>query len=358
MVQSNRKKLKIAQLCTLWEQVPPKGYGGIELVASFLTEELVKRGHDVTLFASGDSNTTAKLKAPCDHALRHAPSTKTDNLWRLNRKHSALGLLQLKWLYEHAQEFDIIHSHLELSTFAYAAHSSTPTIHTMHMDLIPETIELMSAYGDQNFVSISDSQREPCPTLNYVGTVYNAIDLNTLKFYPKAETPEYFAFLGRLSPEKGIQNAIHISKTTGIPLKIAGKFGQEDTAFYESEVKPYVDGNHIQIVGELTHEGKNELLGNAIATLFPITWREPFGLVMVESMACGTPVLGMNLGAVPEVIESGKTGFVCKTVDEMLSYVPNISKISRQACRDYVERQFSVKNMVDGYETCYYNCLG
>lgn len=356
MVQSDRK-LKIAQLCTLWEQVPPKGYGGIELVASVLTEELVKRGHEVTLFASGDSNTGAKLHAPCDYALRHDPTAASDNLWRLNRKNSALEQLQLKWLYEHADEFDVIHSHLELSAFAYAARSQTPTIHTMHMDLIPETIRVMSAYADQNFVSISDAQREPCPLLNYVGTVYNAIDLDSLQFFPQAETPEYLAFLGRLSPEKGIHHAIEISKKTGIPLKVAGKFGQEDAAFYESEIKPHLDGNHIQILGELTHEGKNELLGNAIATLFPITWREPFGLVMVESMACGTPVLGMNMGSVPEVIDSGQTGFICDTVDEMVACIPKIKQINRQACRDYVERRFSIQNMVDGYEAVYHKCL-
>lgn len=351
------QKLKIAQVCPLWEQVPPKGYGGIEQVVSWLTEELVQRGHEVTLLASGDSQTAATLKKPCQYALRHDSKTQGDSWWDLNRKHTALEQLQLKWLYSHAETFDIIHSHLEMNALSFAALSATPTVHTMHMEIIPEAGQLFSQYADQNFISISNAQREPCPTLNYLSTVYNAIDLNDLKFYPKSQAPDYLAFVGRLSPDKGVHLAIEISQRTGIPLKIAGKCNLEVAKFYEEEVKPKIDGQHIQYLGEVSQQAKNELLGNAMATLFPITWREPFGLVMIESIACGTPVLGMSCGSVPEVIISGKTGYICDSIEEMIHCLPKVKQLSRSACRADAEARFSVRRMVDDYEACYHKIL-
>ena len=352
-MSSASKRLKIAQICPLWEQVPPKGYGGIEMIVSLLTENLVRRGHDVTLFASGDSQTSGKLVSPCPYAIRHDPDNQSDNMWRLNRKNMALEQLQLKRLYQGPNAFDIVHSHLELTALPFAASSPMPTVHTMHMDLVSETQQLLLEYWDQYFVSISDAQREPCPSLNYVRTIYNAIDMRGFKFYPEAQEPKYMAFLGRLSPEKGVHHAIELSKKTGIPLKFAGKHGQEDTDYYEGVVQPQIDGKQIQYLGEIDDQGKIELLGNAFVTVFPITWREPFGLVMVESMACGTPVLGMNLGAVPEVIAQGKSGFVCDTVVEMLEKMSKIESLNRHDCRQYVEERFGVKRMLDDYEACY-----
>ena len=351
------RKLKIAQVCPLWEQVPPKGYGGIELIASWLTEELVQRGHEVTLLASGDSKTTATLRSPCDYALRHEPGADPNDFWTLARKHMALVQSQLQGLYEQADDFDIIHSHLELDTLPFAASASIPTMHTMHMNLIPEVGDVYARYPNQHFISISDAQRTPYPSLNYLATVYNAIDFADLTYQAHPQQPEYLAFLGRLSPDKGIHLAIEISKKTGIPLKVAGKCTLEVSDFYETVVKPEIDGRHIEYLGEISQTEKSDLLGNAIATLFPITWREPFGLVMIESMACGTPVLGTNMGAVPEVIANGKTGFVCETVEEMVACIDKVKTLDRQACRTYVETQFSIQRMVDDYEDCYYKLL-
>ncbi|MCM1982581.1 glycosyltransferase family 4 protein [Lyngbya confervoides BDU141951] len=328
------------------------------MIVHLLTEALIHRGHRVTLFASGDSHTHGNLVAPCDYALRHDPQARGDNLWRLNRKHVALEQIQLKRLYEQAGEFDVIHSHLEMSALPFAARSTTPTLHTLHMDLIPETCQILSQYGQQAFVSVSDAQRKPCPTLNYVGTVHNAIDLEALPFFAKPQSPEYLAFLGRISPEKGIHHAIAIAQQIQIPLRIAGKFGQEDADFFESVIKPEIDGQHIQYLGEITQAEKIALLGQASVTLFPITWNEPFGIVMIESMACGTPVLGMRMGAVPEVIQPGVSGLICDSVEEMARQVEIVRQFDRWRCREAVKARFSVERMVDAYEACYARVLG
>lgn len=339
--------MRIAQIAPLWERVPPPAYGGIELVVSRLTDELVRRGHEVTLFASGDSQTLARLQSVYPHAFRLNPASNTD--------YYTYELLQLSQVYEQAAEFDIIHSHVGYTALPFAKSVKTPTLHTLHGALTPDSLKLFSHYAQQAYISISDAQRQP--GLNYLSTVYNGIDIQDYPFWARPQDPPYLAFLGRLSPEKGPHHAIAIAQETGWPLKMAGKVDKVDRTFFEQEIAPHIDGKQIQYLGEATHAQKVELLGNAAATLFPITWQEPFGLVMIESMATGTPVLGMALGSVPEVIVHGKTGFVCQSVAEMVSYLPQALDLDRQACRDRVASSFSIARMVDGYEAAYRQLL-
>ncbi|MGD1871864.1 MAG: glycosyltransferase family 4 protein [Mastigocoleus sp.] len=338
--------MKIAQVAPLREKVPPPTYGGIELVVSRLTDELVRRGHEVTLFASGDSETLAKLEAIYPRALRLDPDIKDYDLYEM---------LELSQVCQRADEFDVIHSHIGVMALTMTGLISTPTVHTLHGSFTPDTSTACSYHKQQPFVSISDAQRTV--DLNYAATVYNGIDIGDYQFYEKVSDQPYLAFLGRFSPEKGPHHAIAIAKKTGWKLKMAGKVDEVDREFFESEVAPHIDGENIEFLGEVSNAQKAELIGKASATLFPITWREPFGLVMVESMAAGTPVIAMNLGSVPEVIEHGLTGFVCHSYEEMAQMIPKALELSRQKCRKYVEDTFSVSRMVDGYEAVYRNLI-
>lgn len=334
--------MKIAQVAPLWERVPPPAYGGIELVVSHLTDELVRRGHDVTLFATGDSQTLARLEAVYPRAIRLEPHVKD---------YATYEMLELSQVYEQAAEFDIIHSHVGIAALAIAALVKTPTVHTLHGSFMPDNRKLYNLHRQQPYVSISDAQREL--GLNYLRTVYNGINPTDYPFKAEPQDTPYLAFLGRLSPEKGPQQAIAIAKQTGWRLKMAGKIDMFNRQFFEQEIAPQIDGKQIEFLGEANHAQKAELLGNAAVTLFPISWREPFGLVMTESMATGTPVIGINLGSVPEVISHGKTGFVCQSYEEMAAMIPSALELDRQTCRDYVEKKFSVTQMVDGYEAVY-----
>ncbi len=336
--------MRIAQIAPLWERVPPPTYGGTELVVSLLTEELVRRGHEVTLFASGDSITSATLESVHSQALRLDPNVREAPIYEM---------LQLSQVYERAKDFDIIHSHMGCAALPYCSLVKTPTIHTMHGIFTPDNEKMFRHARRQPFVSISNSQREPRLGLNCIATVYNGIATSTYDFYPKPSDPPYLAFLGRLSPEKGTHLAVEIAKRTGWTLKLAGKIDAVDVEYYETEIKPHIDGEQIQYLGEANHVQKNVLLGNAVATLFPITWREPFGLVMVESMAAGTPVIAMELGSTAEVIEHGKVGFLCHSLEECIEALANIDSIDRRACRSHVESKFSVRQMTDGYEAAY-----
>lgn len=336
--------MKIAQIAPLWERVPPFRYGGIELVVSLLSDELVRRGHQVTLFASGDSITTANLRSVHNQALRLDPTIKEPGLYEL---------MMLSQVYKQAHHFDIIHSHIGCAALPYTAFVKTPTVHTMHGIFTPDNEKMFRQFAWEQYISISESQREPRLGLNYIHTVYNGIDPQAYPFHEKPTQPAYLAFVGRLSPEKGPEGAIKIARAVGLPLKMAGKIDVVDKAYYKEQLEPLIDGEQIQYLGEVSHEEKAQLLGGATVTLFPITWREPFGLVMIESMATGTPVIGMAMGSVPEVIAHRQTGYVCYSLEEMIAAVPNAMKLDRQTCRNYVLNRFSVKTMVDEYEQAY-----
>lgn len=340
--------MKIAQIAPLWERVPPPAYGGAELVVGLLTEELVSRGHDVTLFASGDSITSAKLESVHPQALRLDPTIKECGIYEM---------LQMAQVYERAGEFDLIHSHMGCVALPYSKLTQTPTVHTLHGIFTPDNEKMFSHAKTQPYVSISNAQRNDKLGLNHIATVYNSIDVSMHHFFPVADEPAYLAFLGRISIEKGPHHAIEIAKATGIPLKMAGKVDPVDVEYFEEHIKPHVDGVHIQFLGEADHFMKNDLMGRAIATLFPITWREPFGLVMIESMAAGTPVIAMNLGSVPEVVADGVSGYICNTVDECIAAVSKVPSLSRSACREYVAHRFGVEQMVSGYEAVYQQIL-
>jgi glycosyltransferase involved in cell wall biosynthesis len=345
-ILSAQPTMKIAQVAPLWERVPPPTYGGIELVVSQLTDELVRRGHDVTLFASGDSQTLAQLKAVYPCAIRLDPNVK---------EYSVYEMLELSQVYAQAAQFDIIHSHIGITALMLAPLVKTPTVHTLHGGFTPDNRKLFKLHSKQPYISISNAQREL--ELNYLSTVYNGINPQAYPFKAQPADPPYLAFLGRMSPEKGPQYAIAIAKQTGWQLKMAGKVDVPDSLFFEREIAPQIDGKQIEFLGEVNHGQKVELLGNAAVTLFPIAWREPFGLVMTESMATGTPVIGMSLGSVPEVIAHDKTGFVCKSYAEMAAMIPLALELDRRNCRDYVENNFSVTQMVDGYEAAYRQLL-
>lgn len=336
--------MRIAQVAPLWERVPPPGYGGIELVVGHLTDELVRRGHDVTLFASGDSQTLAKLQSVVPQALRLDPNVKEPGVYEL---------LQLNRVLQQAKEFDLIHFHTGFPVLPYVELLKIPAVHTLHGIFTPDNRKIFTQFRSQAFISISNAQRESEPSLNYISTVYNGIDPEQYPFHPQPSDSPYLAFLGRMSPEKGPHHAIEIAKRTGWKLKMAGKIDVVDKKFFEAELAPQIDGQQIEYLGELTHAEKVDLLGNAAIALFPITWPEPFGLVMIEAMCTGTPVMGMSMGSVPEVIAHGKSGFVCNNIDEIIAAIPAALELNRQTCRDHVLSHFSYSAMVDGYEAAY-----
>lgn len=337
--------MRIAQISPLWERVPPFRYGGIELVVKLLTDELVRRGHEVTLFASGDSITKAKLYSVHDRALRLDSSIDEPDIYH--------QMILADVYQDRYANFDIIHSHIGYAALPYSSLIKTPTVHTLHGAFSSDTSKIFRRFSEQRLISISQAQREPCPELNYVHTVYNGIDTAVYRFFCQPVQPAYLAFVGRISPQKGAVEAIKIALATGLPLKMAGKIDVVDADYYQEQVEPLIDGEQIQYLGEISHEDKVKLLGEATVTLFPITWREPFGLVMIESMATGTPVIAMNLGSVPEVIADGKTGFICDSADKMIEMVPQATKLDRQTCREYVVSRFSVESMTDEYERAY-----
>ena len=336
--------MRIAQISPLWERVPPFRYGGTELIVKLVTDELVRRGHEVTLFASGDSITTANLRSVHPQALRLDGKIKEPSIYEQ---------MMLAEVYQQADHFDIIHSHVGYHALSYCSFVKTPTVHTMHGIFTPDNEKIFQKFSCQPLISISEAQREPRLGLNYIHTVYNGIDTAVNPFYPEPTQPAYLAFVGRISPEKGPVQAIKVARAVGLPLKMAGKIDVVDKDFYTEQVEPLIDGEQIQYLGEISHEDKVQLLGGATITLFPINWREPFGLVMIESMATGTPVIGIGLGSVPEVIAHGKTGFVCNSVEKMIEVLPDAMKIDRHTCREYVVSRFSVESMTDEYEKAY-----
>ena len=334
--------MKIAQLAPLYESVPPKLYGGTERVVATVTETLIQNGHEVTLFASGDSKTRANLVPVCPEALR---------LSKIKDPY-ADHMLQLAMAYDRAAEFDIIHSHIDYFTFPFAARSPTPTVTTLHGRLdMPELQGIHRYFREHPLVSISDSQRTPIPFANFVGTVYHGLPLEQFRFY--SQPGKYLAFLGRISPEKRPDMAIAIAQKAGIPLKIAAKVSDTDRSYFETVVKPLLDPPFIEFIGEINDKERNIFLGESLALLFPIDWPEPFGLAMIESLACGAPVVARPCGSVPEILVQGKTGYIYSQMDQLVRAVQNISQISRGDCRKHIEDHFSAETMTNGYEQIY-----
>ena len=334
--------MRIAQVAPLFIPVPPPEYGGTERVISALTEQLVKDGHEVTLFASGDSQTSGQLVSITPHALYFG------NAVNVNAYHVAL----LTEVYRRAAAFDIIHSHLDYLTLPFAATSLTPSVMTLHGYLDPpEQRYVMQEYPNANYVSISDNQREPLPDVNWVATVYHGVDVQSFPFYP--DPGSYLAFIGRISPEKRPDRAIKIAKHLNIPLKIVAKVDPGDRAYFEKEIEPELGNPLISYVSSVSEEEKRAILGKAMALLLPITWREPFGMIYIEALACGTPVLTCPYGSVPELLEEGVTGFVRMTDDELIAAVQRLPEISRAGCRAYAERRFDQQRMARDYIDVY-----
>lgn len=339
------RTLKIAMVAPLIEPVPPPLYGGTERVVSVLTEELVRRGHDVTLFASGDSKTSATLIPCCEQGLRLDPTAK-DLV--------AYTLFGCGEAYVRAHDFDVIHNHNDYIAFPFARMSVTPTVTTVHGRLdLPEVQRIYEMFPEQRLVSISTDQQSWLPNSRWVGTVYNGIDIDNYHF--TAQGGDYLVFLGRIAPEKRVDRAIEIARDVGMRLIIAAKVDKVDRDYYENAIKPLIERNQslVEFIGEVNEQEKDQLLGGSYAYLFPVDWPEPFGLTMAEAMATGTPVIATNSGSVPEVLVDGVTGFVCRSFSAMVSAVSRIGEIDRRACRAHVERRFSPTSMADGYEAIY-----
>lgn len=347
--------MKIALLAPPYLSVPPKKYGGTEKIVSLLADGLVDRGHDVTLFASGDSQTRAKLISIFPEELGNSGLKKDDGL---------MPLIHYTECLRRQKEFDIIHNHAQYLAMFLCEFSQTPVVHTMHGSFYPteapeEKRKVLAVFSNHRFVSISNNQRGGMPDLNFVATVYNGID--TAQFnYTEKPRGDYLLWVGRIVAKKGPLPAIETAKKTNTPLVIAAAIDPADRTYFESEIKPHIDGKFISYIGEISHNTSESLYGNAICTLFPITWHEPFGLVMVESMACGTPVVAYNIGSVPEIVVHGKTGFIVEIesgVEGMAHAVREMGTIKRGDCRSHVIEHFTKEKMVEGYIDVYQRIL-
>ena len=334
--------MKIAQVAPLYEAVPPALYGGTERIVSYLIEALVKHGHEVTLFASGDSNTTAELVPIVDKALRLNLSC-VDPL--------APHIVQIQEVLERSREFDVIHFHTDYLHFPFSQNLRTPHLTTLHGRLdIPE-LQLVYDKFNQPVISISNNQREPLPQANFIGTVYHGLPAD---LYTRGSgNGGYLAFLGRISPEKGLDTAIEWAKAANINLKIAAKVDKADEHYFNKEIKHLLDDPLIEYIGEIDEHQKNAFLGNAAALLFPINWSEPFGMVMIEAMACGTPVIAHRRGSVPEVIDEGASGFIVSSTSEAVNIISQLKNINRQLIRKTFEKRFTSDRMCADYVNIY-----
>jgi glycosyltransferase involved in cell wall biosynthesis len=337
------KAMKIAQVAPLYESVPPKYYGGTERVISYLTEELVRMGHEVTLYASGDSLTRARLRPVTHRALRldkHSIDPVADHVLMAER------------VFQDACQFDIVHSHIDYTPYPLYRRMQTPHVTTLHGRLdIPNLYNLYREFDDIPLVSISNYQRMPLSWANWVGTVYHGLPGDLYEY--KEKEGDYLAFIGRISPEKRVDFAIEIAKKAGIPLKIAAKVDKMDKDYFNSLIAPLLNHSFVEYIGEIGDAEKNEFFGNAYALLFPIDWPEPFGLVMIEAMACGTPVIARLHGAVPEVMEHGVTGYVVKEIGGAVQAVKDVPKLSRKRCREVFEEKFLARRMAENYLEVY-----
>jgi glycosyltransferase involved in cell wall biosynthesis len=335
--------MHIAQIAPLTEAIPPKLYGGTERVVSWLTEELIALGHDVTLFASGDSVTSAKLEAMWPRALRLDGSVRDPN---------ALHMMMLERVYQRAGDFDFLHCHIDYYPFSLFSRQATPFVTTLHGRLdLPEHQPVFDTFSSVPVISISNAQRRPLPQANWVRTVPHGLPEKLL--VPKSVTPDYFAFLGRIAPEKSVDTAIRIAEHCGIKLKIAAKVDRADEDYYNEKIKPLMSSPYVEYVGEIGDHEKSEFLSGAVALLFPINWPEPFGLVMIEAMACGAPVIAFNRGSVPEIIEDGLTGFVVEDMNGAIGAVDRLSHLSRVGIRKRFEERFTARRMAQDYLSVY-----
>ena len=336
--------MKIAQIAPLAESVPPKLYGGTERVVSYLTEELVRLGHDVTLFASGDSETSARLIACAPRALRLDPAVK-DPLVHLT--------LMLEQVRQHAHEFDILHFHVENVHLPLFRPMARKTVTTMHGRLdLADLVPLYREFSDMPLVSISKSQRQPLAFANWVGTVHHGLAREVCPFNP-APRGGYFAFLGRVSPEKGLERAIEIARRAKARLRIAAKIDRADQDYFNQRIVPLLSAPGIEFAGEMNEAQKPAFLGNATALLFPIDWPEPFGLAMLEAMSCGTPVIAWRNGSVPEVVDDGRTGLIVESIDEAVAALDRVTGLERLAVRERFEERFSAARMAQDYLSVY-----
>ena len=331
--------MRIAQVAPLYESVPPKYYWGTERVVSYLTEELVRQGHEVTLFASGDSETKAGLVAACPRSLR---------LDKHCQNQMAHHFVMLERVFRRADEFDIVHFHLDYLHYPLSRRESITHVTTLHGRLdIPDLVPLYEEFRDMPVISISNGQRKPLPWANWQATVYHGLPVEMYRF--RGEPGSYLAFLGRVSPEKRVDRAIEIARQVGMPLKIAAKVDRVDKDYFDSIIAPLLRNSLAEFVGEIGEGEKDEFLGNAYALLFPIDWPEPFGLVMIEAMACGTPIIAHRGGAVPEVMEQGHTGFVVEGLDDAIEAVRRVPELSRKRCREVFEQRFTATRMAYDY---------
>lgn len=338
-----KENMRIAQVAPLFEAVPPQLYGGTERVVHYLTEELVEMGHDVTLFASGDSVTKAELIAIVPESLRMDPDC-IDPL--------AHHIIQLEKVLTLHNCFDIIHFHTDFFHFPLTSRIQTPVVTTIHGRVdIPDLQPLFNLFNSEPVISISLSQRAPLPQANWIGNVYHGLPENLHKM--GSGEGNYLAFMGRISPEKGVDKAIEIAVQSGIPLKIAAKVDKADKEYFELEIKQLLDNPLVEFVGEINEREKSAFLGKAKALIFPINWSEPFGMVMVEAMSCGTPVIAFNRGSVPEVVDDGVSGVIVTNVEEAVSAIEKINTISRTGVRKVFEEKYTASRMAKDYLKIY-----
>ena len=335
--------MRIAQVSPLYESVPPQLYGGTERIVSYLTEELVKQGHDVTLFASADSVTKAKLITPGCNSLR----LQKDCIDPMPHHYVMMEMLN-----KNIENFDIVHYHIDYIHFPLTRRSRVAHVTTLHGRLdIPDLQPLYREYADIPLVSISNNQRLPLPDANWKDTVYHGLPKDLYNY--KEGDGKYFAFIGRFSPEKRADRAIEIAKAVGVPIKLAAKVADADRKYFEREIKPLLDHPLVEYIGEIGEKDKNEFLGNALALLFPIDWPEPFGLVMIESMACGTPVLAWKKGSVPEVLEDGVSGILVESMEEAIEGAKQIVNLDRKKVRAAFDNRFTAEVMANNYLELY-----
>ena len=340
-------KMRIAQIAPLMEAVPPKLYGGTERVVSWLTEALVEQGHDVTLFATGDSVTAARLEPMWPRALR---------LDGAIRDPLALHALMLERVARCASEFDLLHFHLDYYPFTIFSRQRTPFVTTLHGRLdFPEFQPIFEAFSNTPIVSVSNAQRVPLPNAHWIGTVHHGLPCELLK--PAAAAQTYLAFLGRAAPEKGLDRAIHIAAKAGLPLKIAAKVDNTGAEYFRTEIRPLIERGGVEFIGEIGDGEKAQFLSGALALLFPIDWPEPFGLVMIEAMACGAPVLAFKGGSVPEIVEDGLTGAIVETVEEAVAALPHVIALDRKKVRQRFVQRFSDTRMANDYLGLYLSLL-